>query len=308
MSISKFGKLWLSPMESVSDLGFRKLCYDNGASLTFIQMLYADAILRNNKATIEHIDSYDPKIPTGIQLLVSNPKILSKTLDLIKKNINENNLRFSNISVIDLNFGCPSPVVINSGNGPAIFRRTERMKELLNILKKNSPVPCGIKIRLGLNKYDKDHKVYLRVIEIANSIGLDYVTVHSKLAIDSSKDEIDFKALQEITDHATVHIIGNGFVVDGESAKKFFDLGCSAVMIARAAIWNPWIFNEINDYLNSGKISKIKKDYAKAWHDYENIANKYGTKKKFYDYHKKIFTLRSKGDLGYHAPSRILNE
>src|SRR3989344_9425717 len=76
-----FGKLWLSPMESVSDFGFRKLCYNHGASLTFIEMLYADAIARKNKAALGLVDSYDPAIPTGIQFLAGKPIILRKALE-----------------------------------------------------------------------------------------------------------------------------------------------------------------------------------------------------------------------------------
>ena len=159
-----FGRLWLSPMESVSDFGFRKLCHDHGASLTFIEMLYADAIVRKNKASLELIDSYDPHIPTGIQLLASKPPILKKALESIP--------RFPNLSAVDLNFGCPSLKVIASGNGPALLKRTQRMTELLTLLKKHSPHPCGIKIRLGLNPADKKNKIYLRVIEAANSVGL----------------------------------------------------------------------------------------------------------------------------------------
>lgn len=295
------GKLWLSPMESVSDLGFRKLCHQHGASLTFIEMLYADAVVRKNKAALDLVDSYDPKIPTGIQFLASKPAVLSKALESVSK--------FSNISVIDLNFGCPSPAVIRSGNGPALLKRTQKMTELLTVLKKHSPLPCGIKIRLGLNNTDKKNKVYLRVLEAANSAGLDYITVHPKTASDSSQDPVDHTALQEIIDHATIPVVGNGFVVDGPSAKKLLKMGCSAVMVARAAVGHPWIFEEIAHYLDTGALPRKKtiKDYETAWENYAALAERYGTKKKFYDYHQKTFHLRMKGDLGYHAPSRILN-
>ena len=288
-------------MESVSDFGFRKLCHQHGASLTFIEMLYADSIVRKNKATLDLVDSYDPQISTGVQLLASKPLILKKALESVSK--------FSNLSVVDLNFGCPSSAVIRSGNGPALLKRTQRMTEILTVLKKKSPLPCGIKIRLGLNNTDKSNKVYLRVIEAANTIGLDYLTVHAKTASDSSQAPVDHTALQEIIDHATIPIVGNGFVVDGPSAKKLLRMGCSAVMIARAAVGHPWIFEEISQYLDSGALPRKKtvKDYENAWNSYAALAKEYGTKKKFYDYHQKTFQLRMKGDLGYHAPSRILN-
>ena len=310
MTAFPFGKLWLSPMESVSDLGFRTLCYQHGASLTFTEMIPALALVQKNKATLSLIDTHTPSVKTGLQLLVSKPEVLHKALKIIREGIETRDGRFSNLSVIDLNFGCPSPDIINSGNGPAMLKRTAKMKELLTILKKESPLPCVIKIRLGLNEKEKKQKVYLRVIEIANEVGLDYVTVHAKTAADTSTAPLDWKALQEIIVKAKIPIVGNGLVVDGSSAKRMLDMGCSAVMIARAAVGNPWIFEEIDTYLKTGKQSFLKKtgsDYETAWNQYATIAEKYKTKQKFYDYHHHIFELRMRGDTSYHSPSRILS-
>ena len=129
-------------------------------------MIPALALVLNNKASLSLIDPYDPSIKTGLQLLVSKPEILRKALKIIREGIETKDKRFSNLGVIDLNFGCPSPDIINSGNGPAMLKRTAKMKELLTILKTESPLPCGIKIRLGLNDKEKQQKIYLRVIEI----------------------------------------------------------------------------------------------------------------------------------------------
>ncbi len=300
------GKLWLSPMEGVSDLGFRNLCSRRRASLTFTEMIRADGLVRGNNATLSLVDSFDGSVPTGIQLFVTKPDILKKTLAIIRRGIVEKDGRFSNLSVIDLNFGCPSPEIINLGGGPAMLKRTERMKELLTVLRTESPLPCGIKIRLGMNEREKQQKVYLRIVELANEVGLDYLTVHPKVASDDSRVPIDFGALQEIIDYSSVPIVGNGFVVDGSSAKRMLEMGCSAVMIARAAVGNPWVFEEIERYLKTGKEVVLKKDYAATWKEYKSLAERYGTKEKYHDYHKKVFELRGKGDLGFHSPSKIL--
>lgn len=309
MSSFPFGRLWLSPMESVSDLGFRTLCYHHGASLTFTEMIRASALVQGNEATISLVDSYTPSVKTGIQLLVSKKEILQKALAMIREGMEKKDGRFSNLSVIDLNFGCPSPEIINIGHGPALLKRTAKMKELLTTLRKESSLPCGIKIRLGLNEAEKNHKVYLRVIKIANEVGLDYVTVHAKTAADASTAPIDWKVLQEIIAKARIPIVGNGLVVDGPSAKRMTDLGCSAVMLARATVGNPWIFEDIHTYLRTGKQlqgEKTAADYKGAWNIYAAIASKHGTKKKFYDYHQRMFKLRMQGDKGYHSPLRIL--
>ncbi len=296
-------------MESVSDLGFRSLCFQHGASLTFTEMIPALSLVLKNKASLSLVDTYDLSIKTGLQLLVSKPEILRKALQLIRIGIETKDGRFSNLSIIDLNFGCPSPDIINSGNGPAMLKRTAKMKELLTILKTESPLPCGIKIRLGLNDKEKQQKVYLRVIEIANEVKLDYVTVHAKTAADASTAPIDWNALQEIIANAKIPIVGNGFVTDGPGAKRMLDLGCSAVMIARAAVGNPWIFAEIDAYLKTGKqlsSARTAQDYQTAWEEYAAVAEKHKTKQKFYDYHRQVFELRIRGDSRYHSPSRIL--
>ncbi|MBI2112250.1 tRNA-dihydrouridine synthase family protein [Candidatus Woesearchaeota archaeon] len=303
-----FGRLWLSPMEGVSDLGFRTICNDSGASLTFTEMIRASSLVQGNKATLSLVDTFTHSPPTGIQLLVNKKEILQKALAMIREGIETKDGRFSNLSVIDLNFGCPSPEIIQIGQGPAMLKRITRMKELLTVLRKESPLPCGIKIRLGLNDREKKEKIYLRILEIANDLGLDYLTVHPKTAADSSLAPIDWKALEEIISHAKIPIMGNGFVVDGPSARKMLDAGCKAVMIARASVGNPHIFSEIETFLTTGrKIAPANpSDYQAAWKRYSSIATRYGTNKKYYEYHQKMFELRMKGDQGYHSPLRIL--
>ncbi len=281
-------EVWLSPMEAVSDLGFRKLCLDQGADMTFTEMIRADALVRGNKATLSLIDTHI-QLKQGIQLLVSKPAILQKALEMID---------FTNITGVDLNFGCPSPDVVGKGGGPALLKRLTRMKDLLTVLKKHSPVPCGIKIRLGMNFREKQNKIYLRIVELANEAKLDWIIVHPKTADKGSQDPIDMEALKEIIAIAKIPVIGNGFVCDQKSAQAMLDIGCSGVMVARAAIGNPWVFKEI-------KGESVIKDYVKAFADYEAVATKYGTKEKYFEYHKKIFELRSKGDIGYHSPSKI---
>src|SRR3989338_5772283 len=111
----KLGRLWLSPMEGVSDLGFRSMCAKRGANLTFIEMIRASALASKNKASFDLIDSYLPNIPTGLQLFATNPNVLKKALGIINDGINKKDGKFSNISVIDLNFGCPSKEILSIG-------------------------------------------------------------------------------------------------------------------------------------------------------------------------------------------------
>ena len=291
-------------MEGVSDVGFRKICLKTGADLTFTEMIRADAFVRNNKATLELIDTYE--FPAGVQFLVSKSDILKKTLNIIAEKKKEKDEKYLNISCIDLNFGCPSKEIISAGNGPALLKRINKMKEILTVLKECSPVPCGIKIRLGLNKKEKENKVYLKVLDIVNSLKLDWITVHPKTADQRSLDPVDMNALQEIINNSEIPVIGNGFVESGKTAKEFFDRGCHGVMIARAAVVNPWIFDEIKHYLRTGKEISIKKEYHKLLDEYLRTAKNYSSKQKYVEFHKRNFALKIKNDFSYHSPARIM--
>lgn len=299
----------LSPMESVSDVGFRKLCHNLGASLTWTEMVRADALCRNNQATLDLIDTYDTSTPTGLQLLVKNVDVLKKTLSKIEAlSLTDQYRHFSNICAIDLNFGCPSPDVISEGAGPALLKRQKRLKEIFIALsewKIATTLPnigaVGCKIRLGLNEYEQNKKVYLPVIEAANEAGLDYMVVHARHAKQRSRDLPTWSAISEIKQVANMPIIGNGNVNNVEDANRMMkETGCDGVMIARASIRNPWIFNGfrtdavLQDSSNNGlfvghsdypSVSEVEE----ARHIYNQYAEEYKTKPKFKEFHKNNF-------------------
>ena len=162
-------RLILAPLEGVSDAAFRRICFNNGAALTFSEMVRGAAIVRNNKATLDLIDSFDEQIPTGLQLLVPNATVLLAALTRIEHLSMTTHRHFRNISVIDLNFGCPSKDVIAAGCGPVLLKRHTKMQEIFNTLAdwksktKLSIGAVGAKIRLGLNAQEQQHKVSTHV-------------------------------------------------------------------------------------------------------------------------------------------------
>jgi tRNA-dihydrouridine synthase len=150
----------------------------------------------------------------------------------------------------------------------------------------------GVKIRLGLSQMEQDHKVYLRLVDAANA-QLDYLTVHARHAKQRSSDIPSWNAIKEIKDIATIPIIGNGNVVDMSSAQRMFSqTGCDGIMIARAAINNPWIFRELT---GRGTGSPTKEELSQAGILYEEFA-KYGTKEKYAQFHHENFQRMSTGN------------
>lgn len=309
----------LSPLESVSDVGFRSLCAELGAGLTWTEMIRAQALAKNNRSAMDLIDTHDPSsiTPTGIQLLAKTPMDLRRALERIDDSI-KNGIcpHYNNAIAIDLNFGCPSPAILREGAGPALLKRRKRLSELFQILAEwrtstNIPIGAiGCKIRLGLNQSEVDNKVYLDVLDLAVEGRLDYLTVHGRHAAQRSSIPASWPAIREIATKAKatgICIIGNGDIYSAQdSLRMMLETGCDGVMIARGAIKNPWVFADIkraaeeinahvssvhsaSDYPEIVTVSPSLCDVERAEASYMKMAEEYCTKSKYVDFHTSNF-------------------
>lgn len=302
------GNALLSPLEGVSCVGFRSLCFQQGAALTFTEMVRAAAVARENAATLQLIDTYDENSLTGLQILAKSPKEMIDALTTVEKLSMEPAWKhFTNIKVIDLNFGCPSPEIIRIGAGPAMLKRQTRLLEMFKCLVewKNSTNlaigAVGCKIRLGLNSVEQDLKIYLKVIDAANFAQLDYVTVHARHAQQRSRDTPTWSCIQEIKSIATMPIIGNGDIFSLRDGRNMFEAsGCDGYMLARAAIRNPWVFNDFarqqfhthgnqNDTCIYEERWPTRSEVEDSRDKYLKLALQCGTKDKFVSFHRSNF-------------------
>ncbi|GMU59290.1 MAG: tRNA dihydrouridine synthase DusB [Myxococcaceae bacterium] len=282
----------LSPMESVSDAAFRRLCWEQGAGFTWTEMIRARGIVRNNKSTLELVDSFDPEVPTGVQLFVVNEEELTAALARIEALADTTHPHFRNVTAVDLNFGCPSPEVIRVGAGPALLKRRAKLRaifEALRAWKETTSLPIGAvgaKIRLGLNRMELDEKVYLPIIELANDT-LDYLVVHARHARQQSADKPTWSAIAEVKARARIPVIGNGDVfspADWERLRR--ETGADGAMIARGAIRSPWIFRALTGR-GPGEPTRAELDAAQA--GYDALATRLGSKEKFRAWHREGF-------------------
>jgi len=285
-------KYLLSPMEEVSDAGFRRLCCRLGAGITWTEMIRASGIVRRNKATLDLIDTHDPETLTGIQLLAVNERELAVALYTLDQLANSTHPHFMNIRAVDLNFGCPSPDVIRIGAGPALLKRTNKMATMFDKLghwRKTTTLPIGAigaKIRLGLNQMEQEHKVYLRLVDAANA-HLDYLTVHARNAKQRSRDPPTWSAIREIKELSKIPVVGNGDVFTPADAERMFaETGCDGIMLARAAIRSPWIFRELCG-AGAGKPSLDEINSAEK--EYSAFSAQHGAKQKHRDFHRENF-------------------
>jgi tRNA-dihydrouridine synthase B len=226
----------LAPMEDHSGPELRELCYNNGADSTFTEMARLSALARGNKSTLEKIKIPNP-IPTYIQIMGSNEKELNQFL----KNFTpqEGFLGFN------LNLGCPSPNMIRKGLGCALIKRTTKVKTMVKRIKEQGYL-VSIKLRLGMNQFEKEKKTYLNLI---NEVDADFFVIHARHGKERDKDPADFKIYEECVKTKKV-IIANGDIETKEQIKYLKNIGIKGAMIGRAALKNPSIFNYLKQDVN----------------------------------------------------------
>jgi tRNA-dihydrouridine synthase B len=224
-------ELMLAPMEDRTSPEFRELCYKKGADSTFTEMARISALIRNNNKTLEKIDIPN-QIPTYIQLVVSNEKDLDKFLQDFKPQ--------KGFLGFNLNLGCPSPDVMQSGLGCALIKRISKVKKLVQTIR-NHDYPVSIKLRLGMNKYEKEKKAYLNLI---NEVDADFFIVHARHGKETFKDPADFSVYKECAETGK-RIIANGDIHTKEQVQQLKSIGIKGAMIGRAAIAKPYIFNTL---------------------------------------------------------------
>jgi tRNA-dihydrouridine synthase B len=282
----------LAPLESVSDCAFRRICWEQGAAFTWTEMVRARGIVRSNKSTLDLIDSHDPEVPTGLQLLVTSEAELQSALDIVESLAATTHPHFKNLRAVDLNFGCPSPDIIQIGAGPAMLKRRAKLELIFSALagwKKRTSLPIGAvgaKIRLGLHGGEQAAKVFLPVVDLANQF-LDYLTVHARHAREQSKDVPSWSAIRESKQRAKIPIIGNGDVFGrAEWERLFAKTQCDGALIARGAIRSPWIFRALRQ---AGPQEPGYDELGATEARYFELAKQYGSKEKYVQWHTEGF-------------------
>jgi len=224
-------QLMLAPMEGLTDNALRTLCYENGADLTFTEMARVDNLARSKDGELQKISITSPT-PTQIQLAGAKINEYEKFLADFKP---PEGFRGFNI-----NLGCPSPGYIRQGLGAAMIKRTTRVNDIVKLINQ-AGYECSIKLRLGLNGYEKDKGVYLNLIE---KVDASFFAVHARTAKQKERDPADFSVYAKCVATGK-KIVANGDIKTKTQIEDLKKLGLYGAMIGRAAVENPKIFNEI---------------------------------------------------------------
>ena len=239
------GGLCLGPMAGVSDLPFRLLCKEMGASLLVTEMVSAKALFFKNKNTNALMKTDESEHPIALQLFGSDPDIIADMASQIEN---------GEFDIFDFNMGCPVPKIVNNGEGSALMKNPKLVESILTKLVKKVTKPVTLKIRRG---FDNTHINAVEIAKIAEAAGVSAIALHARTREQYYSGKADWSIIKAVKSAINIPVIGNGDVTDGKSAKEMYEYtGCDGIMIARAARGNPWIFREIREYLKTGESVK----------------------------------------------------
>lgn len=233
----------LAPMAGVSDRAYRELCVRFGAAYCVSEMVSSKALSFNSKKSEELMEISDLERPCGIQIFGDDPKCMADAAKHALENKPD---------IIDINMGCPAPKISSNGSGSALMKNPRLCGEIVKAVTAVTDTPVTVKIRKG---WDDDSVNAVEVAKICESAGAAAITVHGRTRQQYYKPPVDYGIIRAVRESVSVPVIANGDIDSAEKAKEVMDItGCDLVMIGRATLGNPWIFSQINAYLENPNV------------------------------------------------------
>jgi tRNA-dihydrouridine synthase B len=235
------GNTLLGPMAGVTDLPFRLLCKKKGAALVYTEMVSAKGIMYHNRNTKRLLMVAKEERPAAVQLFGADPKVLSEMAKQIEHN---------NFDILDINMGCPVAKVVNNGEGSALMKNPKLIGEIVRKVSGAISKPVTVKIRKG---YGAECNNAVEVAKIAEENGAAAIAVHARTREQFYSGTADWDVIRRVKEAVAIPVIGSGDIFSCEDAKRMLvQTKCDAIMIARGARGNPWIFEQINAFFTNG--------------------------------------------------------
>ncbi|MGB0390899.1 MAG: tRNA dihydrouridine synthase DusB [Salibacteraceae bacterium] len=236
--------LLLAPMEDVSDPPFRAMCKELGADLMYSEFISTEGLIRDAVKSREKLDIYPEERPVGIQIFGHNKDSMMQSAEIVES---------VNPELLDINFGCPVKKVVSKGAGAGILQNIPLMEELTKAVVDATKLPVTVKTRLG---WDDDTKSIVSTAEKLQDVGIKAISIHGRTRKQMYKGEADWSLIADVKNNQRMKIpvFGNGDIDSPEKAVEYKErYGVDGIMIGRAAIGYPWIFNEIKHYMATGE-------------------------------------------------------
>lgn len=232
-------KAALAPLAGVADRAFRELCRGYGAAYTVCEMASAKGISLGDKKSAELLSITETERPAGSQIFGNSPETMAIAA--------EKALEYAP-DFIDINMGCPAPKVASSGGGALLMKDPVNSAKIVEAVVRASTVPVTVKMRSG---WDDSNINAVELAKRCEQAGAAAITVHGRTKVQMYAPPVNIDIIRQVKDAVSIPVIGNGDIVDGPSAAKMMEeTGCDMVMVGRGALGRPWVFREINAYLN----------------------------------------------------------
>jgi tRNA-dihydrouridine synthase B len=232
----------LAPMAGITDSPFRILAREGGAGLVCGEMVSAKALVYGDKKTLRLLRFTPAERPVSIQIFGPDPVTMSEAAAIVEQ---------AGVDIIDINFGCPVPKVAKSGSGAVLLSDENKVSEIMGAVVKRVKTPVTAKIRIGRSAGENVAPALARTAE---QNGISAVIIHGRSASAGHKGSPDLEAIREAKQSCSIPVIGNGGIIDEDSAAEFFKrTGCDAVMIGRGAVGDFGVFSRIRAFLDTGE-------------------------------------------------------
>ncbi len=237
----------VAPMAGITNTSYRKICKEMGASLVVAEMVSDKALVYGSEKTYDLLKMSEEERPISQQIFGSDVDSFVKAAKIVYDKMRPD--------IIDINMGCPVPkVALRAQAGSALLKNPEKIKEIVSAVVKSVPIPITVKIRSG---WDENSINAVEVAKICEEAGASAITIHARTRAQGYSGKANWQIIKEVVDSVTIPVIGNGDIKSCYDAKKMLDeTGCTAVMIGRGILGNPWLIKECVEYLEKGIIPK----------------------------------------------------
>ena len=238
------GHASLAPMAGVADRAFRELCVGYGASYVVSEMISSKGVSLGDRKSKQLMQLSETERPAGVQIFGNNPEIMAESVKTVLG---------VHPQFVDINMGCPAPKIAGNGGGASLMRNPELAEQIVAAVKKAcGEIPVTVKIRAG---WDFDTINAVEMAKRAENAGAAAVTVHGRTRQQMYAPPVNHEIIAEVKKAVSIPVVGNGDITDGITAAKMLeDTNCDFLMVGRGALGRPWVFQQINAYLNEGRI------------------------------------------------------